>query len=49
MSSFFINPALKVYLDKAYAASVPNRILIKLAKHVTKILLRYGSTIFTPP
>ena len=49
ISLFLTKPALNVNLDRAYAANVPKTILIKLAVQVTKILLKYGSTISTPP
>ena len=49
MSLFLIKPALNLNLDNAYAASVPKIMLIKLAVQVTKILLKYGSMMSTPP
>ena len=49
ISPLRINPALKVKRDKAYAARVPNMMLIKLPDAVTNTLLKNGSTMSTPP
>ena len=40
ISLFLTKPALKVNLERAYAANVPKTILIKLAVQVTKRLLK---------